>query len=553
MCGYKWAELKDAPFGRFFHEKDQARILMTIESGAEHGLYSEFNLRIIRKSGREVIVNLSGHRVSEGYRSFIIFTLHNITDLQKAQEDLEHKIQLRTQALRASQNRIRSILNSSQQGFLTFDSEMKIEDDYSVRAEKLLGSELTGKSIFTALNLNEKTFAGFARLIFQGNSWHIIEKLATIETVVDERILKLEFAPVLEDKNVVRVLCTITDVSNLKKLEQRNEEMAREGRSIIKILQAKTIFLNLVKSVGDMTEQDEMTAKRLVHTLKGEFAFFECHDLVSLCQQWEEKWSVAYTPGDLRTFSKRFKKTIEAFLQRYGNALKISPSDFGSIEVAFSAMNHLARTLEATSVSPEILTVVDRLIEHPPEVCFAWLSDTWVMVAESLQKKVRPIIWKKSVPIFTEPYKKLFATLVHAVRNSADHGIELPEDRLLKGKPEYGQLFGEILLEGEHYHLKLRDDGRGVDLDAIKAKAKRRGLPVPRNEEEALSLLFEAKFSTRDIISQYSGLGVGLNAVQFEARALDGDAQLHSIPGGGLEVHVWFKKTPTLEALLKLK
>lgn len=134
--------------------------------------------------------------------------------------------------------------------------------------------------------------------------------------------------------------------------------------------------------------------------------------------------------------------------------------------------------------------------------------------------------------------EKLNDPLVHLVRNAFDHGIEMPEDRQQRGKPEQGTIEIRAYHQGSQTMIEVRDDGRGVNLDRIRAKGIDMGLLTPEQAAVAepsqlLELLFEPGFSTASQVSQLSGRGVGLDVVRDQLRSLKGSVTLNSEPGRG--------------------
>jgi two-component system chemotaxis sensor kinase CheA len=131
--------------------------------------------------------------------------------------------------------------------------------------------------------------------------------------------------------------------------------------------------------------------------------------------------------------------------------------------------------------------------------------------------------------------------LTDLVRNSADHGIELPADRVAMGKPEAGtislsasHLAGNILVE-------IEDDGGGLDLRKIRGKAIAKGLISANSElsdEQARALIFEPGFSTRSEVSDISGRGVGMDVVKRNVTALNGTIDIFSVQGRGTSIKI---------------
>ncbi|HOX43039.1 MAG TPA: chemotaxis protein CheA [Myxococcota bacterium] len=128
--------------------------------------------------------------------------------------------------------------------------------------------------------------------------------------------------------------------------------------------------------------------------------------------------------------------------------------------------------------------------------------------------------------------------LMHILRNALDHGLESPAERRAAGKSETGVIRIDAYQKGNHVVIEVADDGRGVDLDRVRAKAMERGLvdgerAAELSERELLNLLFLPGFSTSDQVSELSGRGVGLDVVKTNIANLRGMIDMHSVPGQG--------------------
>jgi two-component system chemotaxis sensor kinase CheA len=131
--------------------------------------------------------------------------------------------------------------------------------------------------------------------------------------------------------------------------------------------------------------------------------------------------------------------------------------------------------------------------------------------------------------------EKIADPLVHLVRNSIDHGLELPEVRRASGKEETGTITLAASHQGGHIVIEVSDDGRGMDRDKILAKARERGLALPDNPTDAQiwDLIFAPGFSTAEVITEVSGRGVGMDVVRRNIQSLGGEVQIESRPGAG--------------------
>ncbi|MBM1196522.1 hybrid sensor histidine kinase/response regulator [Pseudomonas weihenstephanensis] len=164
-------------------------------------------------------------------------------------------------------------------------------------------------------------------------------------------------------------------------------------------------------------------------------------------------------------------------------------------------------------------------------------------LGRSLGKQIRLEIEGEKTQVDRDVLEKLEAPLTHLLRNAVDHGIELPEQRLLAGKP----VEGLIRLRASHQAgllvLELSDDGAGVDLERLRRTIVERQLSTEAtaaqlSEEELLTFLFLPGFSLRDTVTEVSGRGVGLDAVQHMVRLLRGAIVLEQTGGQGSRFHL---------------
>jgi len=134
--------------------------------------------------------------------------------------------------------------------------------------------------------------------------------------------------------------------------------------------------------------------------------------------------------------------------------------------------------------------------------------------------------------------EKIADPLVHLVRNSIDHGLEMPDVRRQAGKDEMGTITLAASHQGGHIVIEVSDDGRGLNRDKILAKAQERGLAVPDNptDTQVWDLIFQPGFSTADAVTDLSGRGVGMDVVRRNIQALGGEVQLESQTGAGTRV-----------------
>jgi two-component system sensor histidine kinase and response regulator WspE len=164
-------------------------------------------------------------------------------------------------------------------------------------------------------------------------------------------------------------------------------------------------------------------------------------------------------------------------------------------------------------------------------------------LGRSLGKQVRLEIEGEKTQVDRDVLEKLEAPLTHLLRNAVDHGIESPEQRIAAGKPAEGMIQLKAAHQAGLLVVELIDDGAGVDLERLRRSIIARKLSPEEtaaqlSEEELLSFLFLPGFSMRDTVTEVSGRGVGLDAVQHMVRQLRGGVELMQQAGFGSRFHI---------------
>ena len=161
-------------------------------------------------------------------------------------------------------------------------------------------------------------------------------------------------------------------------------------------------------------------------------------------------------------------------------------------------------------------------------------------LAGKLGKKVDFVTQGEATELDKGLVEKITDPLTHLVRNSCDHGVEMPADRVAKGKSETGTITLSAAHQGGSIVIEVRDDGRGLSREKILSKAKERGLDVSdqMTDSEVWQLIFAPGFSTADVVTDVSGRGVGMDVVKKNIAALNGTVEIESSEGRGMRVSV---------------
>ena len=161
-------------------------------------------------------------------------------------------------------------------------------------------------------------------------------------------------------------------------------------------------------------------------------------------------------------------------------------------------------------------------------------------LATKLGKKVELVTHGEATELDKGLVEKITDPLTHLIRNSCDHGIEMPDARRAKGKSEHGTITLSATHEGGSILIEVRDDGKGLNREKLLTKAREKGIDAPDSmtDTEVWNLIFAPGFSTADEVTDVSGRGVGMDVVKKNIAALNGTVEIDSAEGYGMRVSV---------------
>lgn len=176
----------------------------------------------------------------------------------------------------------------------------------------------------------------------------------------------------------------------------------------------------------------------------------------------------------------------------------------------------------------------------PMEYVFSRFPRVVRDVAGKMNKKVELNMIGSSTELDKSLIEKIIDPLTHLVRNSLDHGIEMPADRVAAGKPEAGQLTLSAEHQGGNICIEVTDDGAGLNRERILKKAISSGLAVSENmsNEEVAMLIFAPGFSTAEVVTDVSGRGVGMDVVKRNIQEMGGQIQISFEVGKGTRIRI---------------
>ncbi len=213
------------------------------------------------------------------------------------------------------------------------------------------------------------------------------------------------------------------------------------------------------------------------------------------------------------------------------NSRALDPAVYQQLLTGLADLDRNTRDLQESVMSIRMI---------PMSIVFSRFPRMLRDLAGKLGKKVDFVTQGEATELDKGLVEKITDPLTHLVRNSCDHGVEMPADRLAAGKSETGTITLSASHQGGSIVIEVRDDGRGLSRDKILNKARERGLDVSdqMSDGEVWQLIFAPGFSTAEVVTDVSGRGVGMDVVKRNIAALNGTVEIDSAEGYGMKVSV---------------
>ena len=355
--------------------------------------------------------------------------------------------------------------------------------------------------------------------------------------------------------HTVKGSCGFLDLPRLLKLSHAAEEVlsaARDG-NLAPSTELVTAVLLLIDRISELTDALETGAAvrdddaKLISAMlaflpqpKGHLDMFEPDDLSAPALQSELETDDGYLRNRGRTvrvsltlLDKLMNGISDLVLSRNEVSRQLRRLDDASdVEHAFGRLSSSVAEMR-DAIGQMRLQSIDRLFSTLPRA----LRDITV----ELDKPIDLIIEGNEVEIDREMAEAMRDPLTHILRNAADHGIETASERLAAGKPVTGRIKVVARQSGNQILVEISDDGRGIDVEKLAAKAIERKLYSPSQwqkltERAKLEAIFHPGLSTAGSVSSISGRGVGMDVVRTNIHAIGGTIDLDTVPGRGLKV-----------------
>lgn len=492
---------------------------------------------------------------------FIIIALYQKILLLKTQKRLRE----RTQAFQ-------NLLDHAGQGFLTFDHRLVVQTEYSRECIRLFGQDIAGAPFVELLapsDLQERQLLeDILHTVFEEDDLRREACLSLLPSESDAGgwPVKLQYKWIPDPSSASHiVMVVITDISEKRDMEHRMEEERNTMRMVGKVVKHERDFKELLGDYRSFAQtgmhdllNNEASAMAqcsafalLLHTYKGNFAQFgflhlppRLHELETQLETWKQRLRSAPSEPELSASLAEWLRQLD-LLGLLADDMRILQGVLGDrflgeenkIMIEAERLRQLEQRVLTLYPGPEAEALVSDI--HLLKCCtFGELLSMYPAYVEQLArqtgKELEPLTLEGG-DILVDPnaYSDFSRSLTHVFRNMIDHGIELPEERMLMGKSPRGRIRCGIIATEQQIELRLSNDGNPIDLAVVRSRALEQGL-CTAEQFDAMSadaqrmLITQEGFSSKRTVTSLSGRGIGLSAVRKALEALNGTMRIDS-------------------------
>jgi two-component system chemotaxis sensor kinase CheA len=299
-----------------------------------------------------------------------------------------------------------------------------------------------------------------------------------------------------------------------------------------------------VEPTAEADDHDDLTAEAVVPETTGEESAAPAQTAVATRKS--TKPAKGGEHSTIRVEVSRLDSLMnlmgELVLSRNGLLKTISTTDLGDEHTELTEDLNRA-SASVNYITTELQVAVMKMRMQPVSKVFAKFPRLVRDLARESKKEIELQLTGESTELDKSVIEEIGDPLVHIIRNSCDHGIESPEERVANGKPAKGTVKITASQEGSNIILKIEDDGKGLDVDGIRLKVVERGLLSEADanrlpDRELYKYIFAAGFSTAKVVTDVSGRGVGMDVVRTNIEKLNGLVELDSVRGRGMTITI---------------
>lgn len=452
-------------------------------------------------------------------------------EISELNTNLEKKIEEKT-------SKVTTLLDNADQGFLSFGNDMIIDKEYSKVCEKIFKKSIDGLNLADLLypktSAKKELFVQTLQSLLKETKALKIKTIISLlqhEFIINKKAIDVQYKIVDENK----FMLILTDITAKKLLEKKINREKNILKMIVAVVSDSEEFFDLSDDFEELHISKKNLVKtdktplhnateiyRLIHTFKGLFSQKEMNNVVVNLHKLESSFSDAIASQDTTNknlqelldesdFSGWLKKDVDIIKDILGDELFAKR---GNLTIREETISQIEKKITDIAKNhdelQEIQVVADDIKNLKHKTIYSMFSSYPKLIdqlSERLEKSIYPleIIVDKDLKVSDE-IKPFIKSLVHLFRNSVDHGIETMDDRAEIEKDEIGTIGCTIKQEKNNLHIVIADDGAGLNLEKIKAKALSLGISTDLLSDQDIELLiFNDRFSTKDEVTQLSG------------------------------------------------
>ncbi|MFC4303602.1 ATP-binding protein [Cohnella boryungensis] len=488
-------------------------------------------------------------------------------------EQLKLTVETRTAALQ-------NLLNYSQQGFFTVHSDLRVGDEYSLPCVRFFGREIAGASfpelIYPDNEREAKLLADIAAEVFVQEDElqrEMVVSLLPEELNLQELVISAEYKIISgTDGSSTELMVILTDITERRMIE---EQIARERANQQMVVQVVTHLeetnqilteyrrfceMGIVDALRSPLplEQRLLSVYKRIHTFKGSFSMLQFPLIVPRLHALETELQarirlIGLSPDyesveeSLREFRIMELHTwvdedLKALTDILGEEMLYQRNQESTLSIPRGAWRRLENKL-AEALAPtghrELLSELRELRNTPFRGLVEHYRDYLETAAERQGIPLNPVVLEgEDVTVDPQRFRPFAQSLIHVFRNIVVHAIEPSEERLLQNKEACGTVALRFGRQGDRLIVVISDDGRGIRSESLRERLVEKGIIAESaarllTSEELIAYIFRDEMTTAESVSELSGRGVGLSAVQEETEKLGGSVEVASVPGEG--------------------
>jgi two-component system chemotaxis sensor kinase CheA len=462
-------------------------------------------------------------------------------ELGSHRKNLESLVAARTEQLSEKSRTMRLVLDNVEQGLALLDRDGKIVGESSRAFSEAFGDHPPDAPFHRVIAPDDERTGCALELGYEQLMADVLPEELALEQlparfVREGRHFAVAFKPVPGPDGPAMTLLVTRDLSSelraqRREAEQRErvrifEQLIRDRIGYVRFLAEARLLLAQVRRAGTFSDPAD---RRALHTLKGLAATFEVSSLAEAAHELEHAIDQdrSLMPGAL----SRLEDVWGAFERLVDPVL--GDERERRIELSRDELTQLRALVQRRGSHEQIEAAVARLALEPVARSLERLREQLLRLAQRLGKpEPRVVIEAGDLRLPAAELTELWSSLAHVVRNIVDHALESDDERQASGKGSPSVVTLRAGRDAAGLRLEIADDGRGIDWNKLRDKARQRGLPCATHEDLTRAL-FADGISTRDVATVTSGRGVGMSAVERAWAALGGTITVQSTRGRG--------------------